>query len=248
MVDSVMAQRYWPGSSAIGKRLTVGERAADSSLIYRAVVGVTRNVRHCEVHSPSRIQLYIPYHQTLERRAITFYVTLHTSIAPAAAISSMRRAITQFDANAAMTGTSALQSYVDASLSGERALGTIVGWLAVVALLVTAVGLIGVVSYTVIQRTREIAIRMALGAPSRSVVSWITSHGLRLAAIGLAIGVLGALAFARVLGRFLYGVSPMSPAIYAGCVALILAVATLGAFIPARRAARVNATLVLRGD
>jgi ABC-type antimicrobial peptide transport system permease subunit len=147
-----------------------------------------------------------------------------------------------------MTNVTTLASYVDQSLSGERALGTIVGWLAGVALLVTAVGLIGIVSYTVIQRTREIAIRMALGAQSGSVVGWITSGGLKLALIGVAIGILGAAAFARVIGRFLYGVSPLSPVVYGACAVVILAVATLAAFVPARRAAKVNATLVLRGE
>jgi putative ABC transport system permease protein len=248
IVDSVMVARYWPGTSALGKRLTVGERGADSNLVFRTVVGVTRNVRHYEVHSPSRMQLYIPFHQTLQRSGFGLNLTLHASISPAAAIAAMQRTVSAIDPSIALSGTGALQSYVDASLSGERALGTIVGWLAVVALLVTAVGLIGVISYTVIQRTREIAIRMALGAPGGRVVTWITSRGLQLAAIGLGIGVLAALGFARIIGRFLYGVSPLSPAIYAASAASILAVATLAAFIPARRAARVNATLVLRGE
>jgi ABC-type antimicrobial peptide transport system permease subunit len=205
-------------------------------------------VRHYEVRSPSRIQLYIPYHQTLNRTGIYLSLTLHTTLLPTAAISTLRRALTELDPNLLMTGANTLEDNVNASLSGERALGTIVGWLALVALLVTAVGLVGIVSYTVIQRTREIAIRMALGARGGSVVSWITSGGIKLAAIGLGIGVLGALAFARVLARFLYGVSAMSPVIYVGCAAIILGVATLAAFVPARRAARVNATLVLRGE
>ncbi len=248
IIDSVLAARYWPGKNAIGQRLTVGERAADSSLVYRTVIGVSKNVRHYEVQSLSRIQLYIPFHQSLERYGLSLNVTLQTALAAPAAISSMRRALTDPDPNVVMRGATPLESFVDASLSGERALGTIVGWLAVVALLVTAVGLIGIVSYTVIQRTREIAIRMALGAQGASVVGWITSSGLKLAVIGTAIGVFGALAFARVLGRFLYGVSAVSPVIYAGCAAVILGVATLAAFVPARRAARVNATLVLRGE
>jgi len=248
IADSVLAQRYWPDKKAIGQRLTVGERAADSSLVYRTVIGVARNVRHYEVQSLSRIQLYIPFHQSLARSGITLNVTLQTALTPAAAISSLRHTLTEADRNVVMRGTSTLDAYVDASLSGERALGTIVGWLAVVALLVTSVGLVGIVSYTVIQRAREVAIRMALGAPSASVVGWITSQGLKLAAIGLALGAIGALAFARVLERFLYGVSSMSPTIYAACAAVILVVATLAAFVPARRAARINATLVLRGE
>jgi ABC-type antimicrobial peptide transport system permease subunit len=99
-----------------------------------------------------------------------------------------------------------------------------------------------------VQRTREIAIRMALGAQGASVVGWITSQGLVLAGVGLAIGIAAALAMARVLSRFLHGVSPMSPTIYGACALLVLVVATFAAFLPARRAARINATLVLRGE
>ena len=175
-------------------------------------------------------------------------ITLKTALPAASVIPTLARTVSDIDGRVPISGTNTLASYVDASLSGERALGTIVSWLAIVALLVTAVGLIGIVSYTVLQRTREIAIRMALGAQGVSVVRWVTLQGLLLAAVGLGIGIACALGLARVLSRFLYGVSPMSPAIYAGCAAVILIVATIAALIPAQRAARVNATLVLRGE
>jgi putative ABC transport system permease protein len=248
IIDETMAARYWPGVSAIGKRVTVDEFNPDSSRLYRTVVGVTKNVRHYDVHAPSRIQIYIPFRQTLARGGLNLNVTLKTSLPPLTVISSLRRTISGIDPRIVIGRTATLESYVDASLSGDRALGTIVGWLAVVALLVTAVGLVGIVSYTVLQRTREIAIRMALGAQSMSVVRWVTTRGLTLAVAGLAIGVAAALALSRVLSRFLYEVSPLSPAIYAGCALVVLAVATLAAFVPAQRAARVNATLVLRGE
>lgn len=248
IIDETMAARYWPGASAIGKRLSVGERSADSSLLQRTVVGVAKNVRHYQVRTPSRIQIYIPHRQTLARGALNLNITLTTTLPPTSVLASLRRTVAEIDPRIPISRTNTLASYVDASLSGERALGTIVSWLALVALLVTAVGLIGIVSYTVLQRTREIAIRMALGAQRASVVRWVTLHGLTLAVVGLAIGVGGALGLARVLSRFLYGVSPMSPAIYAGCAVLILVVATIAALIPAQRAARVNATLVLRGE
>jgi putative ABC transport system permease protein len=250
IIDETMAARYWPGASAIGKRLTIAEeRSADSVLVSRTVVGVAKNVRHYDVRAASRIQIYIPVRQTGTRfGGLSLHLTLKTSLPPASTLAALRRAVADIDPRIAVSREGTLQSYVDASLSGDRALGTIVGWLAVVALLVTAVGLVGIVSYSVIQRTREIAIRMALGAQGLTLIGWITAQGLRLAVIGLGIGVAAALALARVLGRFLYGVSPMSPAIYMACAALILGVATLAAFIPARRAARVNATLVLRGE
>jgi len=247
IIDETMAQQYWPGASAIGKRLTVGEVNSDSSFVFREVVGVAKNVRHYQVHTPSRIQIYIPHRQTF-RRALNLNITLKTSLPPTSVLASLRKTVADIDPRIPISRTNTLASYVDASLSGERALGTIVSWLAVVALLVTAVGLIGIVSYTVLQRTREIAIRMALGAQGVSVVRWVTLQCLMLAAVGLGIGIVCALGLARVLSRFLYGVSPMSPAIYAGCAVVILVVATIAAFIPAQRAARVNATLVLRGE
>lgn len=248
IIDETMAELYWPGASAIGKRVTIDERNADSTLLYRTVVGVARNVRHYEVFSPSRIQIYVPHRQTLARGGLALNVTVKTSLPPGSVLASVRRTVSDIDSRIAITRTSTLAQYVDEALSGERALGTIISWLAAVALLVTAVGLIGIVSYTVLQRTREIAIRIALGAQGASVVGWITSQGLVLAAVGLLIGIAAALAFARVLSRFLHGVSPMSPGVYAACAVLVLVVATVAAFLPARRAARVNATLVLRGE
>lgn len=248
IIDSTMAARYWPGSSALRKRVTVGERAADSSLIYRTVVGVAKNVRHYQVQSPSRIQIYLPFRQALARGGLPLNITLKTTLPAASVIPTLARTVSEIDGRVPISRPNTLASYVDASLSGERALGTIVSWLAIVALLVTAVGLVGIVSYTVLQRTREIAIRVALGAQGVSVVRWVTLQGLMLAAVGLGIGVAFALGLARVLSRFLYGVSPMSPMIYGACAIVILGVATIAALIPAQRAARVNATLVLRGE
>lgn len=248
IIDSTMAARYWPGSSALGKRVTVGERAADSSLIFRTVVGVAKNVRHYQLQAPSRIQIYLPFRQALARGGLPLNITLKTTLPTASVIPTLARTVSEIDGRVPISRANTLASYVDASLSGERALGTIVSWLAIVALLVTAVGLVGIVSYTVLQRTREIAIRMALGAQSVSVVRWVTLQGLMLAAVGLGIGVAFALGLARVLSRFLYGVSPMSPMIYGACAIVILGVATIAALIPAQRAARVNATLVLRGE
>lgn len=248
IIDETMAARYWPGSSAIGKRLTIEERDADSTLLYRTVVGVAKNVRHYEVYAPSRIQVYIPVRQTLARGGLALNLTAKTALPPGSVLASIRRALGDIDPRIPIARTSTLSDYVDAALSGERALGTIVSWLAAVALLVTAVGLVGIVSYTVLQRTREIAIRMALGAHGGSVVGWITSQGLMLAGFGLVIGMAAALAMARLLTRFLHDVSPLSPAVYAACAALVLFVAAGAAFLPARRAARINATLVLRGE
>jgi putative ABC transport system permease protein len=247
IIDETMAQRYWPGESAIGKRLTIGEQGADSALVYRTVVGVARNVRHYDVRSASRIQVYIPFRQ-VTRGPLTLNVTLRTTLPPASLIPGLQRTVASVDPRVTVSRASTLAAYVDDSLSGERALGTIVSWLALVALLVTAVGLIGVVSYAVVQRTREIAIRVALGARATSVVNLITRQGMTLAVAGLVIGVIVALGLARLLSGFVYGVSAMSPVVYAICAAILLAVATLAAFIPARRAARVNATVVLRGD
>ncbi len=248
IIDETMAARYFPGMSAIGKRVSVGEFNADSSLLFRTVVGVAKNVRHYEVHSPSRIQFYIPVRQTLARGGLNLNITVKTALPPTSILETLRRTVSEIDPRIPIARTSTLAAYVDAALSGERALGTIVSWLAVVALIVTAVGLIGIVSYTVLQRTREIAIRMALGAQGGSIVGWITKQGIILAGIGLAIGIVAGLAMARVMSRFLHGVSPMSPTIYAACAVLVLLVATIAAFLPARRAARINATLVLRGE
>jgi putative ABC transport system permease protein len=248
IIDETMAEQFWPGQNAVGQRITIGERGADSSLLYRAVVGVARNVRHYTLREPSRIQVYVPLTQTLGRFGQSLYVVVKSSVPPATQIVPLRNLAASLDPGSPAWDIHPVSFYRERSISGERTLGVITAWLAVVASLVTAVGLFGLVSYAVVQRRREIALRLALGARPGEVVRLITWSGASMGMAGIAIGIAGALGLSQFLRAFLYGVEPLDIATYAMCAGSVLAITALASLIPALGARRLAPAAVLRED
>ena len=248
VIDETMAERFWPGEDAIGQRITIGELNADSALVYRTVVGVAKNVRHYTLREPSRIQVYVPMTQTLGRFGQSLNVVLKTSVPPASLIAPLRNIATSLDPGSPAWDIHPVSYYLTRSISAERTLGVITIWLALVASLVTAVGLFGLVSYAVVQRRREIALRLALGAQPSEVVRLITWSGASMGLAGIAIGIAGAVALSRFLRAFLYGVQPLDLAVYVSCAAGVLFVTTFSALIPALGARRLAPAAVLRED
>jgi predicted permease len=248
IIDETMAERFWPGLDPIGQRVTLGERGADSSQLFRTVVGVTKNVRHYTLREPSRIQVYVPLRQTLGRYGQSLYLVLKTSLPAGSLAASVRELSASVDPASAAWEIHPVSYYLDQSVSAERTLGVITIWLAVVASLVTAVGLFGLVAYAVVQRRREIALRLALGARPIEVVGLITWSGASAGLMGIAIGVAGAIALSRLVKAFLYDVEPLEPAVYALCAALVLAVTALASLVPALGARRLAPAAVLRDD
>jgi putative ABC transport system permease protein len=248
IIDETMAAKFWPGEDPIGKRITIGEQAADSSLIYRTVVGVAKNVRHYALRTASRIQVYVPVRQTLGRFGPSLTVVLKTSVPPASLIAPLRRTVASIDPRVPVFDAMAERDYVDGSIAGERALGVITSWLAAVAAIVTAVGLFGIVSYAVVQRRREIALRMALGARPMRVVGLMTWGGVSLALIGVTVGLVAAAVVSRLVKAFLFGVGPLDPGTWLWATAGLVAVAFVAAAVPAMRARRYQPALVLRED
>jgi hypothetical protein len=248
IIDETMAERFWPGQDPIGQRVTLGELGADSSQLFRTVVGVTKNVRHYTLREPSRIQVYVPLRQTIGRYGQSLYLVLKTSVPPGSLASSVRELSASVDPASAAWEIHPVSYYLDQSISAERTLGVITIWLAVVASLVTAVGLFGLVAYAVVQRRREIALRLALGARPSEVVGLITWSGASAGLIGIAIGVGGAIALSRFVKAFLYDVQPLEPAVYALCAVLVLAVTALASLVPALGARRLAPAAVLRED
>jgi putative ABC transport system permease protein len=209
IIDETMAEKFWPGEDPIGRRITIGERGADSAYVYRTVVGVSKNVRHYTLREPSRIQVYVPLTQTLNRYGQTLYVVLKASVPPANLIAPLRNLTSSLDRGSAAWDIHPVSYYLERSISAERTLGTITIWLALVASLVTAVGLFGLVTYAVVQRRREIALRLALGARPSAVIGLITWSGASMGLTGIAIGIAGALGLSQFLRAFLYGVEPL---------------------------------------
>jgi ABC-type antimicrobial peptide transport system permease subunit len=217
-------------------------------MLYRTVVGVAKNVRHYTLREPSRIQVYIPLKQTLDRYGMSLNLVVKASVPPASLIGQVRSLVTSVDPGSATSDIHPVSFYLERSISAERTLGTITIWLAVVASLVTAVGLFALVTYAVVQRRREIALRLALGARPSEVVGLITWSGASMGLVGIAIGLVGALALSRFLRAFLFGVGPLNLTVYVICAAGVLVVTTLSALLPALGARRLAPAAVLRED
>ncbi len=248
VIDETMATRFWPGQDPIGQRITIGERSPDSTFVYRTVVGVAKNVRHYTLREPSRIQVYIPIKQAMGRYGLSLHLVLKGSVPPNSLIGPIRDVAATLDPGSPAWDIHPVSYFLDRSISTERTLGVITVWLAVVASIVTAVGLFALVTYAVVQRRREIALRLALGAKPSEVVGLITWSGASMGAMGIGIGVVAAVALSRFLRAFLYGVQPLDPAVYALCAGAVLIVVATASLLPALGARRLQPAAVLRED
>lgn len=253
VIDETMAARFWPGESALGKRihlgeLTPGSAPEDSRRIFRTVVGVAKNVRHYELANPSRVQAYIPQGQAYDLWGLGMTVLLRTAGDATAMAPALRRELDAMDPDIVSRQVRTLESLVARELSDSRAMGTLFTVFGAAALTLSAIGIFGVMSYLVARRTREISVRMALGADARDVVVSIARGGLVMGAAGVLVGLVAAVVLTRLLAGLLYGVRPIDPLTYGALSVFLLGVATLASYLPARRATRVSPVEVLRDD
>lgn len=248
IIDESMARQFWPGQDPIGQRITMEELGPDSALVYRTVVGVVSNVRHYTLREPARIQVYVPIQQSLNRWGNALNIIVKGNVPLGSLMAPVRGIVQANDPGASLWSVFPLAHYVDESISVERTLGVITIWLAAVAALVTAVGLFALVTYTVTQRRREVALRLALGATPGSVVGLITWSGASMALVGVAIGTVGAAAASRLLSGFLFEVKPLDPLVYVACGFTIVMVTALASLAPALATRRMAPSAVLRED
>jgi predicted permease len=250
IIDETMAARFWPGQDAVGKRVTFETTggAHDGEPVYRTVIGVARNVRHYELNNPSRIQVYIPFTQLLMASTPDLAFVVKTSVPPATLIQPLRQVIATVDADVPVSNLQQMQDYVDGSLSGSRALVQLLSAFGATALLLASIGIFGVMSYTVARRTREIGVRMALGATRAEVLQWVAGRALALCGIGVVVGSVVAAGVSRVLTRLLFQVSALDMRVYLEVALVLLAAGLLAALLPARRAASVDPVTALRSD
>jgi putative ABC transport system permease protein len=249
IVDETMAERFWPGEDPIGKRVTFESTTNDAGEVerfYRTVVGVVKNVRHYELESAARITVYIPFEQTFNSGAGSMKIVAKTAGDPLILTERIRTELAALDPEVPLAEVETMEGYVDGAMSGPKALGTLLSVFGVAALALSAIGLFGLMSYTVAQRFREIGIRMALGATATTVVASVSGQALKLASIGVALGIVGALMLTRLMQGVLFGVNPLDVATFVGFSAFLLTVAAAAAWIPARRATRVDPAIVLR--
>ncbi|HEY9285305.1 MAG TPA: ABC transporter permease [Pyrinomonadaceae bacterium] len=241
IVDEHMARTYWPGADPVGKRIKRG--GADGDAPWLTVVGVVASVKQYALDADSRVTLYVPQRQSPSG---TMYVVARTSGDPAAAAASVAREVRAMDASVPIYDIKTMEQRLSESLARRRFAMSALGLFALVALLLAAVGIYGVMSYSVAQRQHEIGIRMAMGAQRRDVVWLVVGQGMVLAAAGVALGLAGALGLTRLMTGLLFGVTATDPVTFGG-VALLLGAATLLAcYLPARRATKVDPMVALR--
>jgi predicted lysophospholipase L1 biosynthesis ABC-type transport system permease subunit len=216
------------------------------------IVGVAGDVKHTSLESAAEPHLFVPYHQT--HRDLLVWLTLNQFLVvrgsgdPLALAGGIRRELEAVDANVASADIRTSGYYRDGATASRRFSLLLLAAFAGVALLMATVGIYGVVSYTVVQRTRETGVRLALGARVSDIVSMVLKEGVRRTALGVALGSAVALAASRGLQSLLYGVRATDPATYAGVGGVLVAVTLAACLLPALRAARVDPLVALRGD
>jgi predicted permease len=240
VVDENFAKRFFPGRSAIGGRLIFGQPPQNDAE-WPTIVGVVRHVPHRGVYDTSGVPFV---YQPLAGAGPTIF--LRTERSATETIALMRSKLKAIDPGIALFDTSPLQSAIDSSHAERRVTMLLLGGFAVVALFLSALGIYGVLAYDVSQRTREIGVRGAIGATHGQIIGLIMRQGLWKTAIGLVIGLVGAILLSRYIKTQLYEVSPTDPRAYVAVSLVLLAVAALASYLPARRAAKINPIDALR--
>jgi putative ABC transport system permease protein len=254
VVDERMAEQFWPGENPIGKRVTYeteevpDDFEGDAPRLWRTVIGVAQNTRHYELESPSRVQMYVPIQQSGRGWTTSMYVLVKTPGDPLLITDLVRRELGLMDPDVPLTDVETMEGYVDQALAGSRAMGRLLTVFSAVALFLSAIGIFGVMSFSVVQRLREIGIRMALGAKAGDVVRMVSRQGLNLTLIGVALGLVAAFGLTRLMASILYGVSPADPVTFGGVAVFLVGVSFLATWIPAQRATRVDPVIVLREE
>ena len=241
IIDENMARAYWPNANPIGKRLKQG--IANNDNPWLNVVGVVANVKQYALDVDSRVAFYTPHAQIPSGM---MYLTVRTRVDPASLTRTLTREARALDPNVPIYDVRTMEQWLSGSLARRRFAMLALGLFAGVAMLLAAVGIYGVMSYTMAQRTREIGVRVALGAQRRDVLSLVIRKGVNLALIGTAIGLVGCLAVTRLVSSLLYGVTPTDPWTIASASLLLVVVTILASWLPARRAARVDPMEALR--
>ncbi|MBA2303750.1 MAG: ABC transporter permease [Acidobacteria bacterium] len=241
IVNTVFARRNWPGEDPLGKRI----RFDDADDKWLTVVGVAADSRNRGLETAPEPLMYIPYHSF----TLPFMSLVARSPGGTAAVATaLRGEVRKLDPELPIDSVQPLEDIVSESVAGPRFRTLLLAAFAITALVLAAIGVYGLISYSVAQRTREIGIRVALGARPAQVVGPIVREGMRMALIGVGVGLVGALAATKVIAAFLFGVEATDPLTFAVVAALLLLVALLASYIPSRRALRVDPLTALKAE
>lgn len=241
VINETMARRYFPGEEPLGKRLLVTYAEPET----REIVGVVGDVLHNGLHVEPRPTMFVPHQQSASSH-MTFFVKTRTE--PASQLSAVKSAIREVNPRQTFARTATMEELVSDSLKERRFNLFLLGLFALIALLLSTIGIYGSISYSTRQRTNEIGVRIALGAQSRDVLRLIVGQGVGLALVGVAIGLGAAFLLTRAIKGLLFGVTPTDPVTFLGISLLVLFTALIASLIPARRATKVDPLVALRSE
>ena len=246
MINEQFAKKYFPGENPVGKRIKPGWSVDEKEERMREIIGVVGNVKHIALNKDFTPEMYMPATQV---PIGVFWVVIRAEMTnPAGLTSAVRSELANVDKNIPLTRVRVFGEYMSASISRPRFNALLLSIFAGTALILTAIGIYGVMAYSVAQRTSEIGIRMALGAAQSSIFRLVVGQAMTLVAMSIVLGLAGAFGATRLLGSMLFGVGAWDPTTFGAIVLLISVVAFLAAWLPARRATLVNPIEALRAE
>jgi predicted permease len=241
VINESMARRFFGDADPIGHRIRVWSGEYE-------IVGVARNTKYASLRENSSLEIYVPYFDDTSKREAGLGVLLRTTGDPSALVSSVSAAIERIDPKMRVMSAYTMKDAVDRTVAPERLISRIAGGFSLFALLLACLGLYGLLAYNVAQRTREIGVRMALGAEARDVQSLVVKQGVGFALTGCAIGSAAAMALAHIITSKLYGVTAADPLTFLGTALLLLVVTLLACWLPSRRATKIDPMVALRAE
>lgn len=242
IVNETMARTFWGNQSPIGRRVAPWYDEKN----WCTVIGVVADVKNAGVEKPTGTELYLPFQQVAAAEMDSSYIAIRTVGDPGSVVTEVRRAVHDLDPTLPLAHIRSMEGVMSAAQARPRFLALLLTLFSIVALILAAVGIYGVISYSVAQRTKEFGVRMALGAQRHDVLRLVMREGMTLALAGVAVGIIGALALTRFLSSLLYGVKSTDPWTYGAVSCVLIIVALLACYIPARRATKVDPMTALR--
>ena len=241
IISETLARKFFPNQNPIGKRLKQGGTDRPGNP-WMEIVGVVGDVKYEGLETPTAPAYYLPFKQSPMR---SMYLVLNTTLPSGPIANSVRAEVRKIDPEIPVAKVSTIEQLVDESIAQPKFRTFLLGVFSAVAMMLAAIGIYGVVAYSVSQRTREIGIRMALGAQRRDVLKLVVRQGLVLTLVGIALGVIGALALTRIISNLLFGVGATDPATFIGVSLFLVLVSLLACYWPARRASKINPVTAL---
>ena len=242
IINEAMARRFFPHENPLGRRLLLGASESGEQKAWE-IVGVVADIKHGNLAEERKPEMYVPY---MQHPHSWMFLAIRGASDPRTLIAAVRNAVREVDPEQPAYNVMTMQERIEKSIAPQRFNTLLLGVFAVVAIALAAVGIYGVVSYSVAQRTREIGVRLALGAQSGDILRLVVGQGMLLTMIGIGLGLAAALLLTRLMASLLYGVSATDPFVFAGIAVLLAFVALLACYIPARRATKVDPMIALR--